>query len=829
LANIWSAPLGSFALALLLFSFECRAVSVLGIAPYTLDGNATTFRYAAGAVTDIIDTVSGFTLYNMTFNRSNEVGTDRGQLITFLVRSSTASPASTTGNTLAVVVQVETGITSTPYLAIPIAYAFNNSTGVGGDCDASDSSGNYCQGTIVNTRGDGQKQDALTEYEFAAKYSSGNDLVIGFYLDEICAWSASQGLTLTDGCTLADVDVPTTAVATKFRFRVAVVTESLASPTVQDVADTAELSPVIRVIAVNGTATTLACPSLSEIYTPGDTEILIEASRFALTLPVTGEYPGLEKIVVVGNPEADGACGTAVAVSTAANFGNPAVNALNSRLDLGGIQRVRGFTNASALAGSPGDNCFSVAFGLRDNGGGVKFDAPTCQIDGVQTVGISGFLNDSRCFIASAAFRSSDAPPVLLLRRFRDEVLRHLPFGAGMIEAYYIVSPPAARWLDVNPAFRLHVLTAFFPIVALAWIATSPFVLLGLLVCAVLLLGFSASLRFSTLTVRLGGVLLLVASVAQGEPVSNQPYIDQVKRGWKEKPAAVQADPSVPDPYLQSIKKKQLPTSYPNESYIEHLRKSDPSLQRETPSTFLDREKEKMTPKETRSAIADTKSGRSQVRAKKEGKIRNAAGFRVGAAVDRAVARPGGTTTFTQVYGNKWVPDITAFFEYQPFHSEWLGNVGVVASFGFTQNRGSGQFAFAPNRPPILGGTTTFSTKSSTNFNFISLPLVIGANYRFNLARIIRPYAQIGAAAIGYIETRDDQKKGNRGYSNGYSMSVGANLKLDWLDKTTSWDLYQSSGIQQYYLTIDYTRLATLAGPVDFTVSGFSAGLTYEF
>lgn len=54
----------------------------------------------------------------------------------------------------------------------------------------------------------------------------------------------------------------------------------------------------------------------------------------------------------------------------------------------------------------------------------------------------------SKCYIATAVYGSYDAPQVLVLRRFRDEVLSKSLPGRVFIRTYYAVSPPAARRLE---------------------------------------------------------------------------------------------------------------------------------------------------------------------------------------------------------------------------------------------------------------------------------------------------------------------------------------------------------------------------------------------
>ena len=62
-------------------------------------------------------------------------------------------------------------------------------------------------------------------------------------------------------------------------------------------------------------------------------------------------------------------------------------------------------------------------------------------------VSVGGKSSGGGCYIATAVYNSYDAPEVLCLRRFRDEVLATSVLGRLFITLYYRLSPPAAERL----------------------------------------------------------------------------------------------------------------------------------------------------------------------------------------------------------------------------------------------------------------------------------------------------------------------------------------------------------------------------------------------
>lgn len=77
---------------------------------------------------------------------------------------------------------------------------------------------------------------------------------------------------------------------------------------------------------------------------------------------------------------------------------------------------------------------------------------------------------DRRCFIATAAFGSSESPYVKILREFRDAYLRPYSTGVKLIDFYYSVSPPIADFIVDHPPVAFLVRIVLLPAVGISFL-----------------------------------------------------------------------------------------------------------------------------------------------------------------------------------------------------------------------------------------------------------------------------------------------------------------------------------------------------------------------
>ena len=325
---------------------------------------------------------------------------------------------------------------------------------------------------------------------------------------------------------------------------------------------------------------------------------------------------------------------------------------------------------------------------------------------------------------------------------------------------------------------------------------------------------------------------VFVSSLAARADDSISPYIDKLRREQKE-----QEEPrtnEAPDPYIQSIKSKLDPNVAPQSNdanpqlYIDSLKKDDPTLNvNPEQESFTEEQKAKLGPPDTESAIQKVAEGRSNLQLKRPGPVTGSVGLKIGTVVNHSFtgSAPVVVNNFTDVYGNNWAPDFSLIVEYKIFHHEDYASFGILGELGAGIFKGSGLFAIQLQKP----NGSNFPSASLTKMTFISIPVTLGPKVQLNMSKYFRPYAIVGVTAIGMAENRNDGVGSRRALSKGVTTTGGAAIPMDWLSGGNSWDLYQDFSIKHYYFTVEYTKLTSIASPVDVSYSGVDMGFTFDF
>jgi hypothetical protein len=85
-----------------------------------------------------------------------------------------------------------------------------------------------------------------------------------------------------------------------------------------------------------------------------------------------------------------------------------------------------------------------------------------------EVIGLLDGKSDFSCFIATAAYGTSMARELEILREFRDRFLKTNAVGRAFVNWYYVWSPKVANWLRKKTVLRAVVRGALWPVVMLA-------------------------------------------------------------------------------------------------------------------------------------------------------------------------------------------------------------------------------------------------------------------------------------------------------------------------------------------------------------------------
>jgi len=110
-----------------------------------------------------------------------------------------------------------------------------------------------------------------------------------------------------------------------------------------------------------------------------------------------------------------------------------------------------GEVGAGALGLQPSPTPIPGLTGVRAVAAGIDFAVAIVPVPARTVARPATKQGSGGCYIATAVYGSYDAPPVMTLRRFRDQHLVKSVIGRVFVRVYYLLSPSAARHLGRAP------------------------------------------------------------------------------------------------------------------------------------------------------------------------------------------------------------------------------------------------------------------------------------------------------------------------------------------------------------------------------------------
>jgi len=484
------------------FNLAQATITVTPVYPNTAPTNATTFYYAAANYPASLYTAAGgtaptqngfiapgFTAFDLTTGIYAKNQATNNMVLLDITSTTKFTP--TTGQGVYLYLSITPNAQSTP-VPIPIAAA-GLSGGVPPNCAGGGNS------LCANPAGffDGTPGNGSQPLYMMVNYTSGQTIRVGVYPLDICYYPdliyannvSPSGTAFGQGCAYnapnysvinpgAGGDVTSALNLTANIYlanTTATLSQSAPSTWVYPLASGGTNDTGNFTLSFSQQAPTLSCNSLQNAYFPSDGGIIVSPGAVQ-GVPVGGGGPVVSTVVTAKRG------GTAD--STSAAYKNNDVYATIPYNSNGVALGFNNLTSATDIS-----NNYDVLFSVQDQAGwvanfqpsatpGLSGTAGNCEIPNVQTSKILTFLSTSKCFIATGAFRSDSAVPVLLLRDFRDRVLLHTSLGKAFVNLYYQNSPKYGEWLWYHPEYRYPVIALLSPLILLAWLILNPLALL---------------------------------------------------------------------------------------------------------------------------------------------------------------------------------------------------------------------------------------------------------------------------------------------------------------------------------------------------------------
>lgn len=381
---------------------------------------------------------------------------------------------------------------------------------------------------------------------------------------------------------------------------------------------------------------------------------------------------------------------------------------------------------------------------------------------------VVGLLDDKKCFISTAAFGSEMAPEVETFRKFRNQFLLTNQYGKEFVKMYYKYSPPFANFIAKNESLRAAVRFFLYPLLAFSTVALQYGILIALLTAMVCFILLNAVLKTVFKNKKVIASIAVILLITFAAKADIEPNAQKVKH-----PGAAQG--------LVRIKK--------DGTYVYDVKK-------------------------------DTKKDSGHLYF---GQANNPDVTIEIDAVDSNGNPTGGVNQydFDDFYANSSKFIIGYDYEWYPWAEKTM--LGLQMGAGFMYAEGHGRLKTGSGAEP--------NPVAEEKFNFLTLPLNLGAVYRFQYkdTQFLVPYVAGGGTYVVLAEKREDKNTPNFTGGAGFYGAGGVLVNLTNFDSETAFQLNSEYGIGNLWFSLEFKTTQVEAESFQFSTQYVNAGFAFDF
>lgn len=180
----------------------------------------------------------------------------------------------------------------------------------------------------------------------------------------------------------------------------------------------------------------------------------------------------------------------------------------------------------------------------------------------------------------------------------------------------------------------------------------------------------------------------------------------------------------------------------------------------------------------------------------------------------------GVTYQFEDFYGSS--SGLTLGYDYEYYFTNTSGKLGAQLGAAIQYSQGNGRLV---QNPPAE------SVPSVESFSFATLPLFVGAVYRFEYTnrQWLAPYVAGGGVVVGLVEKREDSSKLNYTGGFGFYGTAGALLNVSILDRETALTLDSEYGIGNLWINLEFKYINVSSESFLYENGYVQGGISFDF